>query len=323
MPEKPSKQANRNLPLLIISLLFFSMLGAVILNLDTITSLFSSEVIREDKQELHEKITKLENEIEALTEEKTNRPSPSNITTGKTFGNNRSSEKKFAYNNISCEEVDLEIQAFFKYLDTQEYIEAYDLQHGSQSHFKGLLEKLFTNPPIVARETDSLFTILTNTAHFYRILGKSNVLLIKDIMIREADRLESTLALFEQWSRTSNSCSSPKTKIPLPLKDLYEYAGFFLNTLGGQSYLFRRNSHIRLLIRYYCVLTLDRANADIVNRHGIDILPHLESLTSEMEIFETMTYRDQYLQTLRALQEKYQIYYEEINSQEKEPGGKI
>ena len=78
--------------------------------------------------------------------------------------------------------------------------------------------------------------------------------------------------------------------------------------------MFRRNSHTRLLIRYYCVLILDRANAEIVNRHGIDILPHLESLINEMEIFETLEYRNHYLHTLRTLQDKYQVYYEEVNA---------
>jgi hypothetical protein len=304
MPEKPPKQARRNLLLLIISLIIFSMLGTIVLNLDKISTLFSTEVASEDKHELREK------ETEALTEVNISNPGSSYKDTGKTTNKEERSDDKFVYNDISCEKIDQEIQAFFSYLDSQGYIAAYDLKDGSQSHFRGMLEKLFANPPIVARETDSLFTILTNTAHFYRILGKRNVLLIKDIMIREADRLESMMDLFEQWSRTAKSCTPQKTKIHLPLKDLYEYAGFFLNTMGGQAYLFRRSSHIRLLIRYYCVLTLDRANAEIFNRHGIDILPHLESVISEMGIFETMKYREHYLKTLRELQDKYQIYYE-------------
>jgi len=314
MPEKPQKLADRKVSLLIISFFFLSVLGVIFLNLDTLTALFSKEANLEEKQELQEKITKLEREIEELTEEGTSRRSSHTITFGTDVGRDRDSGEEFYFDKVSCEEIDRRIQDFFKHLDDQGYIAAYNLQGGVQAHFKRQLEKLFTNPPIVARETDSLFTILTNTAHFYRILGNNNVLLIKDIMIREADQFESILALFEQWSRTGSSCNSPVTKISLPTRDLYEYAGFFLNTLGGQAYLFRRNSHIRLLIRYYCVLVLDRANAEIVNRHGIDIIPHLESLTSDMEIFETMAYRKQYLHTLRALQDKYQAYYEGIDA---------
>ncbi|MCK4837959.1 MAG: hypothetical protein KAS94_04100, partial [Desulfobulbaceae bacterium] len=205
-------------------------------------------------------------------------------------------------------ELDEDIQEFFRYLDSQQYIGSYNLQDGAQVHFKLLIDKLLTNPPIVVRETDSLFTILTNTAHFYRVLGKDNVLMARDIIIREADTLESSFALFDQWSKTGDQCQDAQTNISLPLPKLYEYAGFFLNTLGGQSYLFRRNSHIRLLIKYYCVMVLDRANAEVINRHGIDITLPLESLINEIEIGETMVYKEQYLRTLRELQNKYQTH---------------
>ncbi len=319
MPEKTPKRASRNTALLIILLLFLSILGAIILNLETINALFFPKPNLEEKQDLQEQIIKLEKEIEVLTEENSSHQNPLNITPGRTIGQRRDPEQQFDFDMVSCETIDQRIQNFFKHLDNQSYIAAYDLQGGAQAHFKRLTEKLFANPPIVARETDSLFTILTNTAHFYRILGNNNALLIKDIMTREADQLESVLALFEQWSRTASACDSPRTKISLPIKDLYEYAGFFLNTLGGQAYLFRRNSHIRLLTRYYCVLVLDRANAEIVNRHGIDITHHLESISNEMEIFESMAYKEQYLITLRALKEKYQAYYESIDAPDTDP----
>jgi hypothetical protein len=215
-----------------------------------------------------------------------------------------------ALGNMTCQELDAEIQKFFSYLDSQQYMAGYDLKDGSQAHFKQLVDKLLMNPPIVVRETDSLFTILTNTAHFYRVLGKDNVLMLRDIIIREADILEPTFALFDQWSQTGAQCPTARTDIQLPLAKLYEYAGFFLNTLGGQAYLFRRNTHIRLLIKYYCIMVLDRANAEVVNRHGIDITPPLESLINEMEISETMVYKEQYLRKLRELRNKYQAHYE-------------
>jgi hypothetical protein len=36
---------------------------------------------------------------------------------------------------------------------------------------------------------------------------------------------------------------------------MYEYASY-LNTLGGRSYLMRRDSKVRLLTTYYCILVL-------------------------------------------------------------------
>ena len=305
MPQKPQKQSPLKTPWVILSILVITVCVSIFLNRDHFSGIISYNAIQQEKQALQEKITVLEKEIEELTE--------TPLTTApKVVEKEPKLPPSIDLSNSTCEELDEEIQKFFSYLDKQQYIASYNLKDGSEVHFKELIDKLLANPPIVVRETDSLFTILTNTAHFYRVLGKDNVLMVRDIIIREADILESTFALFDQWSKTGDQCQDAHTNIRLTLPKLYEYAGFFLNTLGGQSYLFRRNSHIRLLIKYYCVMVLDRANAEVVNRHGIDITPPLESLINEIEIGETMVYKEQYLRTLRELQSKYQTHYEGI-----------
>lgn len=305
MPPKPEKPTIFKSPVAILSVLAIIVCVAIILNLDHIASIISYSEIQQEKQELQQKITILEKELEELTE----KPPGDAPATAK-----KESEPPLSIDlsNATCQELDKDIQKFFKYLDKQQYLTSYNLENDTQTNFKNVIDKLLENPPIVVRETDSLFTILTNTAHFYRVLGKNNVLMIRDIIIREADTLESTLALFDQWSQTGNQCLDVRTNIRLPLNQLYEYAGFFLSTLGGQSYLFRRNSHIRLLIKYYSVMILNRANTEIINRHGIDITPPLESLINEIEIGETLIYKDQYLRKLRDLQSKYQTNYVNI-----------
>lgn len=305
MPKKPQKQSPFNHPFAILALLIGAICIAIFLNKDFLIDIISQGTIQQEKQTLQKKIIALEKEIEELAETVP-------TTTPDIIEEKRQRHPTLDLSNRTCQELDAEIQEFFHYLDSQQYIASYNLQGGSQVHFKKLIDKLLANPPIVVRETDSLFTILTNTAHFYRVLGQDNILLLRDIIIREADALESTFALLDQWSKTGNQCQDVRTDISLPLPKLYEYAGFFLNTLGGQAYLFRRNSHIRLLIKYYCVIVLDRANADVVNRHGIDITLPLESLINEIEIGETMTYKEQYLRTLRELQNKYQTHYKGI-----------
>jgi hypothetical protein len=306
MPKKPQKQSPLNIPKIILGFLIIIACILVFLNRDRIIDIISRGAVQQEKDTLQKKIAALEKEIESLAE-----------TTPNTVSNVVAEEPErppsFDLSNKTCKELDEEIQEFFSYLDQQQYIDSYNLKDGTQVHFNQLIDKLLANPPIVVRETDSLFTILTNTAHFYRVLGKDNVLMVRDIIIREADTLESSFALFDQWSKTYKHCQDVHTNISLPLAKLYEYAGFFLNTLGGQSYLFRRNSHIRLLIKYYCVMVLDRANAEVINRHGIDITLPLESLINEIEIGETMVYKEQYLRILRELQSKYyQTHYEGI-----------
>lgn len=302
MPKKPQKQLNFRNPSAILAILAITVFTAIFLNRDYIVGIISYNELKKEKQELQEKITVLEKEIEELAAPT---QSPAVPVPAKD-----PSLPSIDLSNRTCQELDDDIQKFFGDLDSQPYIASYNLEGGSQVHFKQLIDRLLETPPIVVRETDSLFTILTNTAHFYRVLGRDNALMTRDIIIREANILEMTLALFDQWAQTGSQCRDVRTEIRLPLQKLYEYAGFFLNTLGGQSYLFRRNSHIRLLIKYYSVMVLDRANAEVINRHGIDITPPLESLINEIEISETMVYKEHYLRRLRNLQAKYQTSYE-------------
>lgn len=209
----------------------------------------------------------------------------------------------------SCEALGKEIRQYFAYLDKQEYIAERNLAGGIQGHAAKIIDKLFANPPVVVGETDNLYTVLNNTAHFYRILGKDNVFLIKDFLDREAVNIESTMALFYDWSLIWEKCDQSGVAIRLPLKDLYEYAGFFLNTLGGQSYLFRRQSNIRMLTKYYAILILDRANEKSINAHGIDIRPHINSLLAEISSTDLLMEREKYIAKLVALQDKYHAQY--------------
>jgi len=164
------------------------------------------------------------------------------------------------------------------------------------------------NPPSVIRETDNLFTILKNTAHFYRVLGGENIKIIKDILANEDEIIETTMAHFFHWSELDTKCTStdqPK----LHLESLYNYAGFFLNTLGGQSYLFRRKIKIRMLTRYYCILILDRANEQNMNQFGIDIRYPINTLLDEMEVSQKLKNRDKYVDRLDELKMKYENLY--------------
>ncbi len=208
-----------------------------------------------------------------------------------------------------CKEATDKIQAFFNYLDQQDYMAAYTTNETSEELLVQIAKKLYANPPVVNRETDDLFTILTNSAHFYRILGKTNLLMLKDILIHESDKLEPLMADFYHWSEKEVTCDAPTFPLQLPLNSLYEYSGFFLNTLGGQSYLFRRKARTRMLIKYYAVLIIDRTNEKGLNRHGIDIRGPLRSTIEEMEVSQNIEQRDAYMEKLLQMQAKYQEKY--------------
>jgi hypothetical protein len=201
------------------------------------------------------------------------------------------------------------ILLFFEHLDRQDYILKYAIKGSTLDHFRGIINKLIANPPVVVRETDDLFAILNNMAHFFRILGPKDILLIKDILINERELIEPTMALIYKWSEIESECSDNDLDINLPLPGLYEYAGYFINTLGGQSYLFRRELFLRVLIRYYSLLIIDRANSVDANRYGIDIRYTLDSLISEVQGNNDLVNGQEYLENLVRLQEKYQAQY--------------
>jgi hypothetical protein len=208
-----------------------------------------------------------------------------------------------------CRQTADKIQHFFEHLDNQSYIYRYTLKDSSLDHFRGIINKLMANPPIVVRETDDLFAILNNMAHFFRVLGPKDILLIKDVLNHEQELVEPTMALFYKWSEIAQDCSDADIDIDLPLPGLYEYAGYFINTLGGQSYLFRRKHYLRILIRYYSTLIIDKANSMDANRYGIDIRYIIDSLISEIEGNDVLANRQNYLKTLITLQQKYQTQY--------------
>jgi hypothetical protein len=89
------------------------------------------------------------------------------------------------------------------------------------------------------------------------------------------------------------------------LETLYEYAGFFLNTLAGRNYLMRRNSQQRILTTYYSILILDKANDSTLNRYGIDIRPKIELLIPEINNTKGLIFKKQYSEKLNALKIKY------------------
>jgi hypothetical protein len=201
------------------------------------------------------------------------------------------------------------ILLFFEHLGRQDYIRGYTLNGSPLDHMNGIINKLMANPPVVVRETDDLFAILNNMAHFFRVLGPKDILFIKDVLIHERELVEPTMALLYKWSEIEPDCSDKDLNIKLPLAGLYEYAGYFINTLGGQSYLFRRALYLRLLIRYYSILVIDRTNSVNTNRYGIDIRYTLDALISEIQSNGDLENRQKYLENLLELQESYQAKY--------------
>lgn len=206
----------------------------------------------------------------------------------------------------SCEELLAQIVAFCRYLDQKEYIASYHLKNGTFGLFREAISQVSVSFPVITGETRDLLTLMRNMAHFYRIFGKKHIKLVKEILSNESDMLEPAMSIFFSYLFDKDRCRDD-VKIRLPFETLYTYSGFFLNTLGGRSYLFRRDSKLRILTSYYCVRILDRANVEKLNPHGIDIRPHLRFSILDIRGHMGLMYQQQYLSILENIEKRYSM----------------
>ena len=209
--------------------------------------------------------------------------------------------------NLSPKEIESRINSFFSYLDQQQYITPNKYFPGTKEQFEQIVKILARQPPVVPRETDSISDVLKNVFYFYRVLGKERITLIKDILENESDIIEPLMNTFYSWS--SSIDEHAKSELIQPsIKQLYVYACFFLETLGGRSYLFRRDSKVRFLALYYCVLTIDQSNIDGINSNGIDIRPYLKVILEDITYQKGLNYKNQYFIKLEILRKKYRLH---------------
>jgi hypothetical protein len=220
----------------------------------------------------------------------------------KIFGTDKS-----AFQNLSLEEIERQINSFFTYLDQQQYVEGYKSVDGTQRQFHQIFEIITVNPPVVPRETDSIHDVLKNFFYFYRILSKERIILIKDILTNESDIIEPLMHTFYRWFRASNNQNSESELPQLSIEQIYIYACFFLETFGGRNYLFRRDPKVRILTSYYCVRIIDQANIEGVNSNGIDIRPHLELVFKDLTDQIGFIFKNQYFMELEKLRKKYKL----------------
>lgn len=203
-----------------------------------------------------------------------------------------------------CKRLEQDVREFFQYLDKRNYIQ--HLEEGVKTHdrFKTMIRKLSSRPPIPAGEGIDSMIMTKNIYHFFRTLGKNDLRLVKEVLRNEADTLEMNLDLFFRWLMLGDRCPDPEDIRP-SMGVLYRYAGFFLNTIGGRSYLFRRPAPLRLLISYYCLLIIHEADKEGLNSYGLDIFPELTSLQYEMELYSEFLFQNEYIRRIEEISNYY------------------
>jgi hypothetical protein len=244
---------------------------------------------------LSKKVAELETELKTVQDEKAPEGKAAEVF-GPAATAGASPEKP-----SGVESTDRQILSFFNYLDGRDYVKAYALDGGTYAQYTAAVAELSASLPKVAGETESLYTTLKNVSHFFRVLGKKRTELVAEILKNEQEILEPAMRVFYHWA--TGPAGTLKGKPSLPV--MYEYASFFMNTLGGRSYLMRRDSKLRLLTTYYCILVLDRANDNGVNPNGVDIRPLIGLTANDIRSQKGLIHQKSYLAELSRLADKY------------------
>ncbi|OGP97810.1 MAG: hypothetical protein A2Z39_01530 [Deltaproteobacteria bacterium RBG_19FT_COMBO_46_9] len=268
-------------------------------NIDAATNQ-ERRLCQEQTETLKGRIAMLEDEIKGFRGQRDYSDRIENI-----FGKG-SSALSLAERNMTFEDIENQVIAFFAYLDEKGYVEKNGLTGSAYNQYELMVNDLSSKIPIITGETESLTNLFSNIAHFYRVLGKERLFFVSDILKNEHDISEHAMKLFYTWYTYENDAAK-RIKGRPSIKVLYDYAGFFLTTLGGRSYLFRRDSNIRILMTFYSVLIVDLANDKGLNSNGIDIRSAIR--TSYNDIIEYMGLIDQneYLTVLDNLKAKYNM----------------
>ncbi len=194
-------------------------------------------------------------------------------------------------------------------LDDREYVREWNLPGGVYGLITGAARDLAENRPVVTGELRRFDLLLGNVSHLYLTLGRSRVDRILTLVRREPDMVEPLALQFFRWLQVRGQCARPEDRAP-SFRAQYEYAAFFLHTLGGQAYLRRRPARWEALGGFYAVWILDRAIREKRNLYGFLIGKDLERYR-QMPAGRELVFADRYRQVLDEIRRR----------SEKEPTG--
>jgi hypothetical protein len=203
-----------------------------------------------------------------------------------------------------CTRIDQYVLDFFGYLNEKSYVHHLEEGMDTYDRFMRLIKTLSARPPIPAGEGIDTMIMTQNIFFLSRMLDRNDLRLLREVMRNEADTWEMNLDLFYDWFIYGGRCPDPEGIRP-SLDVLYQYAGFFLNTIGGRAYLYRRRVGFRLLISYYCLLILHEADKRGKNSYGIDIFPQIAPLAREISFYPDFHFQKEYISRLDGVSKYY------------------
>jgi hypothetical protein len=206
-------------------------------------------------------------------------------------------------NPQSCEEVEADLARICAVLDQRDYVREAAPAGGSCGLIRVVVEELAANPPNIASELESYETILANVFYMFRSVGRERVDLLRRIQWEEHELAEPASMALYRWAVSRERCARSGSTT-LKAEPLYNYAGFFFTTMGGQAYLRRRAPRVEALASLYGLLIVDRAQQSGLNPAGIDPRPEIERTRAMIEV-EPLVFREHYLLILDQMAERW------------------
>jgi hypothetical protein len=203
-----------------------------------------------------------------------------------------------------CLETIKNLDSFFLYLDTQEYIKEYQFPNGSKDFISGMINKALSHPPL--HPTDKSLSSQTQAGiSLYHILGHQNLLILARILINEPDHLETVFENFYNWTIIADQCPARTYAINPQFIQLYQYALFFMDSDDGRSYVNRRDTITGLLTRFYALQIIKEAQIRNIDQNNTDLTSHINSLVADIKSSNVLENKETYLKVLYSLNEGY------------------
>ena len=290
--------------LLLTVIVIGTIVALVVWKWDVVVERISEEKVNAERHAWMERTRELEGiiiEMQKGTEPKPLRPAE---RLRQVFGPSSPLAKGAAPRTMKCVELEQSLRAFCKYLDAGETFRSQKTYRDSWALFTDILATLEKRPPTISAEAYRPSVIIENSYYFFRLLRREKMNIVREVLQYEADLAEPLMGVLYYWLMSGQSCDKQQSSTA-NLDIMYRYAGFFLNTLGGHSYLYRRDSRISLLTTYYSILVVHEANSRGFNEVGLDLRFFLPLIFGEIQNRNDLLYAEDYLQTLTDLQLQY------------------
>jgi len=279
--------------------------GLVIRHWDAIVQRIAGQAMEAERSDWVHRTQELEGAVARLQQERQRSQPASRERLEQVFGASSPLVQGVSPSLLKCEDLEVSLRAFCDALNRSEIWRAHEVPQDSWRFFVDILATMAERLPATGGISHQPQVIVDNSFYLYRLLGKKRLEVLRDLMKHEADVAEPLMGVLYRWLMVGRGCDGSQ-KQPQQFKAMYYYACFFLNTFGGQAYLMRRESRIRLLTAYYACLIVHEATVRGLNESGLDVRFFLPLLSNEVESRNDLVHADEYLRTLSDLGAYYE-----------------